>query len=144
MEERVNRYFMAQSLSYARAAGLDRVAAGKKMRAGAICCWCDTPLSQPHNPGLKQCPDCSGKHRVYMSIHLCSGWHCRFTAEGRRPLPKRVIFSNTDPIIETAKRARGLISDWAREDLELAIDLGRGGIWLMLTDEQFQALGGVL
>ena len=47
---------MAQSLSYARAAGLDRVVAAKKMRAGAICCWCDTPLSQPHTSGRKQCP----------------------------------------------------------------------------------------
>jgi len=55
-----------------------------------------------------------------------------------------VIFRNTADIYETARRARGLISSWAREDLNLAIELGGGGIWLMLTDEQFQALGGVL
>jgi len=79
-----------------------------------------------------------------MSIRHCSGWLCRFTAEGRKPLPKRLIFSTTAQIYETARRARGLISSWAREDLNLAIELGRGGIWLMLTDEQFLALGGVL
>jgi len=45
---------------------------------------------------------------------------------------------------ELAKRGNGLIDKWDREGFELALEIGRGGIWLRLSDKQYQALGGVL
>jgi hypothetical protein len=83
-------------------------------------------------------------HHVFMAIRQCHGWRCCFSTKGRKPLPKRVTFSNADAVREMARRGRGLISNWARVDLDLAIELGRGGIWLILTHEQFQAVGGIL
>lgn len=78
-----------------------------------------------------------------MSLFHFRGWHCRFTAEGREQLPKRVSFSNSNQVCEAARRGNGLVDNSVREALDLAIEIGRGGIWLMLTNEQFQALGGV-
>ena len=45
---------------------------------------------------------------------------------------------------EMIECGNGLIDAYERDGLDIAIDTGRGGILLRLTDEQFQALGGVL
>jgi len=41
-------------------------------------------------------------------------------------------------------RGGGLIDKWDREGFDLAFEMGKGGVWLRLTDDQYQALGGVL
>jgi hypothetical protein len=79
-----------------------------------------------------------------MTFHHFHGWHCRFFSKSWKIFPKRIIFRDSASIWETARRGNGLIDAAARECLQMAIELGRGGIMLRLTNEQFQAIGGVL
>ena len=79
-----------------------------------------------------------------MTFSFFHGWRCRFFSERWQMLPKSLVFRDAASIWETARRGNGLIDDEAREYLQLSIELGRGGIMLRLSDEQFVALGGVL
>ena len=65
-------------------------------------------------------------------------WHCRFATEQWEQLPKRLIFRDAEKLWETARRGDGLIDESTRKQLELAIELGRGGIMLRLTDAQYE------
>jgi hypothetical protein len=55
-----------------------------------------------------------------------------------------VASSRTKLDRERAKRGCGLVHNWDREGFEIGLDVGKGGIWLRLTVEQYLALGGVL
>jgi hypothetical protein len=72
------------------------------------------------------------------------GWHCAFTTETRKKLPKEFTFNRSSTVRELASRGNGLIDKWDSEGFELGLDIGKGGIWLRLTDEQYLALGGVI
>ena len=137
MDERVFRFFMSQALRP------DPFIVGRNIQDGRICSSCRVPLPQPHAPGAKQCEQCVGKHLVYLEFSRCFGWHCRFW-EGRRRLPKRLTFRDPARIRETALRGNARSDKAARDALDLAIEIGRGGVRLRLTDEQYRALGGVL
>ena len=143
MNERTLRLIFGRYMLAARASQLAAQAA-PKIRAGAICYSCRAALPQPHSPGRKCCETCANRHHVRMTFHHSYGWHCRFFSKSWRAFPKRFIFRDAALIRETAKRGNGLIDAAACEYLEMAIELGRGGIMLRLTDEQFQAIGGVL
>jgi hypothetical protein len=43
-----------------------------------------------------------------------------------------------------AKRGNGLIDKWDQQGFELGLEMGNGGVWLRLSDDQFRALGGAL
>ena len=118
--------------------------ARKRMQAGEICNSCRRPLPQPHTPISKRCASCSGRHHVRMTFSLSHGWHCRFFTERWQLLPKRLIFRNEASIREIARRGDGLIDDAVREALDRSIKIGKGGIMLRLTDEQFQEIGGAM
>jgi len=118
--------------------------AWQKMRSGQICSSCRRPLPKPHRPECKRCENCTGRHHVRMTFRRWDGWHCRFYTEHWRPLPKRVTFRDAASIIETARRGNGLVDGETREALERGIKIGSGGIMLRLSDEQFEAIGGVL
>ena len=45
---------------------------------------------------------------------------------------------------ELATRGNGLIEKWDIDGFELDLQIGRGSIWLRLSDEQYTAIGGVL
>ena len=137
IEERVFRFFMSQ------VPGPDPFVVGRNIQAGRICSSCRTPLPQPHKPGSKQCEQCVGKHLVYMEFFRCFEWHCSFHEAGRRRLPTRLTFRDSAKIYEMALRGNARSDKAAREALDLAIEIGRGGVWLRLTDEQYRALGGV-
>jgi hypothetical protein len=145
MNEKAYRIFINEMLLYTRATGPEPIISGRKMRAGAICCSCKAPLPEPHTPGRKRCANCVGKRLVYMSFRRCFGWHCRFTEKGQRePLPRRISLSNSQGIVEIARRGNGLTNDEDRRWLNCAIEVGRGGIWLRLSEEQYlKLLGGV-
>ena|ERR1039458_5379071 len=135
MDEPTYQFLISPLLTYARAAGREPLIEGRKIRTGEICCSCRDPLPQPHSPGRKRCASCVGTHRIYMVFFRRSRWHCRFVTEEQKVrLPKWLIFSDASDIYETASRGGGLTSEAARKALDLAIEVGKGGIWLNLND----------
>lgn len=117
--------------------------ARKRMRAGEICSSCRRPLPLPHTPECKRCALCAGSHHVRMTFFYLGGWHCQFYSERWRPLPKRLKFRKAASVIETAARGNGLIEDEARAALERSLKIGRGGLMLRLSDEQFRSVAGI-
>ena len=79
-----------------------------------------------------------------MTFRECYGWRCRFWTEDWKKLPAELIFTDSAKVREVARRGNGLIDKWDRDGLELDLEIGRGGVWLRLNDEQYLALGGVL
>jgi hypothetical protein len=82
-------------------------------------------------------------HLVYMSfVRLADGWHCRFHNNDplRSPVSRRLVFRRSEKIYEAARRGNGLIDEESRQILAEAVALGRGGIWLRLTEDQYSAL----
>ncbi len=117
--------------------------ARKRMRSGEICSSCRRPLPLPHTPECKRCALCAGSHHVRMTFFYLGGWHCQFYSERWRPLPKRLKFRKAASVIETAARGNGLIEDGASAALERSLKIGRGGLMLRLSDEQFRAIASV-
>jgi hypothetical protein len=79
--------------------------------------------------------------RVYLYFMLNKGWHCQFLEPDlKTPLPRTLTFSDPDKIRELHQRF-GI--DRKLEDksaLEYAFNMGRGSLWLNLTDEQHAEL----
>ena len=76
-----------------------------------------------------------------MSFFHREGWCCQFLeADLKTPLKKKLTFSDPRKIIELAKRAGAIANLEGRQAIDHAIDKGRGGIWLELTDEQYRKL----
>lgn len=144
MNERQYRFFLAQALRSARSVSDEPYAAARKMHAGKICRSCKSTLPLPHAEGAKLCGFCADKHLVYMYFRECHGWHCGFRDEARKKLPKEFTFRTAATVRELARRGNGLIDKWDRDGFEMGLDLGTGGVWLRLSDNQYQALGGVL
>lgn len=132
-----------EDFAYHQVRNWDRGAA-KKMCAGEICSSCRRPLPLPHTPVSKRCALCAGSHHVRMTFFYFGGWHCRFYSERWQPLPKRLTFRKDASVVETAARGNGLIEDGVGAALERSMRIGRGGIMLRLSDDQFTAIGGVL
>jgi hypothetical protein len=81
------------------------------------------------------------RHRVYMSFQDRHGWQCQFLeADLQTPLPKRLHFASSDKVVALVERGDGLPDQESRLMLEQGISMGRGGIFLRLTDEQYTAL----
>ena len=144
MNEQQYRYLISLTCLQARAFSNEPIAAGRRMRAGKICSSCKLGLPEPHTPGLKRCETCASSHLVFMYFRQRCGWHCGFTTETRKKLPKEFTFNSSSTVRELASRGNGLIDKWDREGFELNLEIGKGGFWLRLSDEQYLALGGVL
>lgn len=144
MNEKQYRFFLNRAIFYARSISDERYVAARKARVGKICRSCKSALPLPHTPGPKRCGFCADKHLVYMYFRYCSTWHCCFRTEDRKKLPRAVTFANAVSVREMVRRGHGLIDKWDREGFELDLEIGRGGVWLRLSDDQFRALGGVL
>jgi hypothetical protein len=115
--------------------------------AGKICALCGRGLPGPHTPGERLCDTCqvaSGRlHRVYMSFMLRAGWYCQFLeADLRTPFPRKLNFSDVGNVRELAEKGRGFADLEALHAFNHGIANGRGGIYLQLTDEQYQKLNG--
>ena len=144
MDEKALQFIMNRNARNARAGSVLQKIAGRRMCAGEICDSCRSPLPLPHTPGLKRCAFCAGKHHVRMTFRECFGWRCRFWTKSWEKFPTEVTFKEAAKVREVATRGNGLIDDWDREGFELDLEIGSGGIWLRLSDEQYLALGGVL
>ena len=88
----------------------------------------------------KHCEPKLSSHRVLMYFSRLDGrWYCVFFDDHRLSvrLPKRLTFKDSSKIHEMAKRGKAeLDGEASHEELSRAIELGRGKIWLQLTDEQ--------
>jgi len=68
-------------------------------------------------------------------------WKSQFLeADLKTPLPKRLHFTSPDRIIELVERGGGFPDQESRLMLNQAIAMGRGGVFLSLTDEQYGRL----
>jgi hypothetical protein len=80
-------------------------------------------------------------HRVYMSFFKRGGWQVQFLeADLKTPLPRKLTFSDAEKIRELARHGEAWGTSDARQMLELAIEQGRGGVYLKLTAEQYARL----
>jgi hypothetical protein len=71
------------------------------------------------------------------------GWYCQFLeADLKTPLPKKLTFEHSQKIIELAERVGYSMHLEERQSLDHGIENGRGGIWLLLTEEQYTKLKG--
>jgi len=75
------------------------------------------------------------RHRVYLSFQDRNGWQCQFLeADLKTPLPRKLHFTSPDKIIEIVERGGGLRDQESRLMLQPGISLGRGGVFLNLTE----------
>jgi hypothetical protein len=80
-------------------------------------------------------------HKVYLYFQCRNGWNCQFLEQDlQTPLPRRLHFSTPDKVIEVIQRVGGLIDSESKTMVNLAIENGRGGVFLKLTDEQYAKL----
>jgi hypothetical protein len=78
---------------------------------------------------------------VYLSFQFRDGWQCQFLeADLQTPLPKKLHFASSDKVIELVERAGGFIDQETRLMVDQGIEMGRGGLFLQLTEEQYAKL----
>ena len=76
-----------------------------------------------------------------MYFFLRESWYCQFLeADCKTSLPKKLNFKNPGKIVELAERGGAALDLEARQAIDHAIRIGRGGVWLELTDEQYRKL----
>jgi hypothetical protein len=79
--------------------------------------------------------------RVYMSFMAREAWFCHFLEEDlKTPLPRKLTLANPDKILELARRGGATIDLEAQQAIHHALQIGRGGVWLNLTEDQYQKL----
>jgi hypothetical protein len=142
-----NPQFILFLFAYNRAMGGERSSTVRRRLAGKICSLCMTSLPLPHTPGEQLCARCASRkkppRRVYMHFMTQSGWHCQFLEEDlKTPLPLKLNLLKSDKLFELAERGGYKMDLEGRQSLQHAIDTGRGGIWLTLTEEQYRKLKG--
>ena len=125
--------------------GGERGSTAQARLAGEICCWCKKRLGPPELTGERSCEDCGLAHaprrRVYMYFMKRQDWYCQFLeADLKTSLPRKLNLDNPAKIIEMAERGGGLSNREADQMLRYGIQMGRGGVWLSLTEEQYQKL----
>ena len=125
--------------------GGERASTTRMRLAGKICCNCKASLPPPHVPGEHFCARCAAsrtaRRRVYMSFMHREGWHCQFLEEDlKTSLPRKVTLDTPAKLIEMAKRGGSNLNLETRQALDHGIEIGRGGVWLELTEEQYAKL----
>jgi hypothetical protein len=80
-------------------------------------------------------------HRVYMSFFLSRGWYCQFLeTDLKTSLPKKLTFASADKVRELAELGGAIANRESNQMLEDAIIHGRGGVYLNLTQTQYERL----
>ena len=79
--------------------------------------------------------------RVYMSFFLNRFWNCQFLEMDRKtPLPKKMTFPSADKVRELANIGGAIPDRESTRMLEDAITIGHGGVYLNLTQTQYERL----
>jgi hypothetical protein len=80
-------------------------------------------------------------HRVYCTFFFRKAWQVQFCeADLKTPLPRTLTFADPEKIRELARRGEAWGTFEARQMLEYAIEVGRGGMYLRLTPGQYAQL----
>ena len=112
--------------------------------AGKICARCGNLLPDPPpTPGERLCGKCRSPeiHRVYMYYMFRAGWMCQFLEEDlKTPLPRRLHFRDADKIRAIVDKVGSFANLQDRQALDYGLEIGRGGVWLQLTQEQYERL----
>lgn len=81
------------------------------------------------------------RHRLYMSFMDRKGSQCQFLeADLQTPLPRKLCYKSAVKIIELVERGGGFKDFESRLMLDQGISMGRGGVFLSLTDELYRKL----
>lgn len=76
-----------------------------------------------------------------MSFMLSKSWYCQFLEEDlKTALPRKLIFATSEKILQLAEHAGVLHNLECRQAVEHGISVGRGGLFLSLTPEQYTKL----
>ena len=76
-----------------------------------------------------------------MQFVLMKGWLCHFLeADLETPLPRKVTVRDQKKLFEMAERSGVHLNPAGLYSIQKAIEEGRGGIWLELTEEQYAKL----
>jgi hypothetical protein len=76
-----------------------------------------------------------------MYFQCRNGWDCQFLEQDlKTSLPRKLHFASSDKVIELVERGGGFTDQDARSMVNHGIEMGRGGIFLRLTEEQYAAL----
>jgi len=79
-----------------------------------------------------------------MSFMLRQGWYCQFLEEDlKTALPRKLTFGTPDKIMELVERTGALRDLACRQAVQHGISEGRGGVWLVLTGEQYATLKSI-
>lgn len=112
--------------------------------AGKICARCGNRLHDPPpTPGERLCSNCRspGIHRIYMYYMFREGWTCQFLEEDlKTPLPHRLRFADPAKIRAIVEKVGNFANLQDRQALDYGLEIGRGGVWLQLTEEQYRRL----
>ena len=76
-----------------------------------------------------------------MSFFLSRGWYCHFVeTDLKTSLPKKLTFASADKVRELAALGGAIANRENRQMFEDAIIHGRGGVYLNLTQAQYERL----
>jgi hypothetical protein len=70
-----------------------------------------------------------------------SVWNCQFLEPDlKTPLQRRLNFSSAEKVRELAERGHGFKDVADRQAFDHGVSMGRGGVYLKLTREQYSVL----
>jgi len=76
-----------------------------------------------------------------MSYMQRKGWYCQFLEEDlKTPLPVKLSFADESKVRQLAEKGGGFANLEDQHAFNHGIEIGRGGIYLQLTDEQYRKL----
>jgi hypothetical protein len=83
----------------------------------------------------------TGKRKVYLYFMCNRGWQCQFLEPDLKTTAARPItFADPAKIVEMAERGGALRDLASRQAVDYGISMGRGSVWLNLTEEQYAKL----
>ena len=76
-----------------------------------------------------------------MTFARREGWYCQFLERDlKTPLPQKLNLADAGKIYELAERGNYSMNFEGCHAIDHAIEMGRGGIWLELTGDQYAKL----
>lgn len=111
--------------------------------ADKICAICSNPIDLGNWPsGERRCDRCGGTHRVYLTFfERGDGWVCSFVeTDLKTPIGRIRQFGSADKLLDLIGRTPTRFDLAGKQALEHALAQGRGGLFLQLTEDQYQKL----